>query len=136
MENFWFNPLDLEYVESQIIKNLPQRFFVKTYPNTCLSEKCRNFKIIRSGRPKLFCKMHVLENLAKFTGKHLFSSLFLIKLQFERLQLYRKRGFDIFKNTFLKAISARLFLKRFRNKPKKFFELSHKHRIGNICCDR
>ena len=34
----------------------------------------------RSSRPKVFCKKSVLRNFAKFTGKHLRQSLFLIKL--------------------------------------------------------
>ena len=35
----------------------------------------------RSSRPEVFCKKGVLRNLAKFTGKHLCWSFFLIKLQ-------------------------------------------------------
>ena len=34
----------------------------------------------RSSRPEVFCKKNVLRNLAKFTGKHLWQSLFLTKL--------------------------------------------------------
>ena len=34
-----------------------------------------------SSRPEVFCKKSVLKNFAKFTGKHLYQSLFLIKLQ-------------------------------------------------------
>ena len=34
-----------------------------------------------SSRPEVFCKIRVLRNFAKFTGKHLRQSLFLIKLQ-------------------------------------------------------
>ena len=37
--------------------------------------------VSRSSRPELFCKKCVLRNFAKFTGKHLCQSLFLIKLQ-------------------------------------------------------
>ena len=36
---------------------------------------------IRSSRPEMFCKKGVLKNFAKFTGKYLRWSLFLIKLQ-------------------------------------------------------
>ena len=38
----------------------------------------------RSSRPEVFCKKGVLRNFAKFTGKHLCQSLFLIKLQASR----------------------------------------------------
>ena len=35
----------------------------------------------RSSNPEVFCKKGVLRNFAKFTGKHLYQRLFLIKLQ-------------------------------------------------------
>ena len=34
----------------------------------------------RSSRPEVFCKNGVLRNFAKFTGKHLYQSLFLNKV--------------------------------------------------------
>ena len=34
----------------------------------------------RSSSPKVFCKKRVLRNFAKFTGKHLYQSLFLNKV--------------------------------------------------------
>ena len=37
--------------------------------------------ISRSSRPEVFCKKDALKSYAKFTGKHLCWSLFLIKLQ-------------------------------------------------------
>ena len=37
--------------------------------------------ISRSSRPEVFCKIAVLKTYAKFAGKHLSRSLFLIKLQ-------------------------------------------------------
>ena len=37
--------------------------------------------MIRSCRPEVFCKQGVFRNFAKFTGKHLYKTLFLIKLQ-------------------------------------------------------
>ena len=37
--------------------------------------------ISRSSRPEVFCKKDPLKTYAKFTGKHLYWSLFLIKLQ-------------------------------------------------------
>ena len=39
------------------------------------------YEVFRSSRPEVFCKKGVLRNFAKFTGKHLCQSLFLIKLQ-------------------------------------------------------
>ena len=36
-------------------------------------------KTARSSRPEVFCKKGVLRNFAKFTGKHLCQSLFLIE---------------------------------------------------------
>ena len=37
--------------------------------------------ISRSSRPEVFCKKAALKTYAKFTGKHMCWSLFLIKLQ-------------------------------------------------------
>ena len=42
----------------------------------------------RSSRSQMFFKIGVLKNFAIFTGRHLFWSLFLIKLQALGLQLY------------------------------------------------
>ena len=39
----------------------------------------------------MFYKTHALKNFAKFTGKHLFWSFFLIKLKAGDLPLYGKR---------------------------------------------
>ena len=52
----------------------------------------------RSSRPDVFCEKSVLRNFAKFTGKHLCQSLFLIKLQPWGLQLYliRDSGTGVF----------------------------------------
>ena len=38
--------------------------------------------------PEVFYKKRVFKNFAKFTGKHLCQSLFLMKLQARDLQLY------------------------------------------------
>ena len=54
-------------------------------------EANEEFVTVRSSRPEVFCEKGVLRNFAKFTGKHLCQSLFLIKLQASRpqgLQLY------------------------------------------------
>ena len=45
----------------------------------------------RSRRLEVFCEKGVLKSFAKFTGKHLRQSLFLIKLQTLGLQIYEKR---------------------------------------------
>ena len=45
------------------------------------------------------CKIDVLKGFAKFTGKHLYQILYLMKLQASTLQLYCKkdrRGADVF----------------------------------------
>ena len=63
----------------------------------------------RSSRPEVFCKKGVLTNFSKFTGKHLFQSLFLIKLHASACNFIKKEtltqvfcsGFyEISKNTF------------------------------------
>ena len=59
----------------------------ETYlPVSCFPDKFR--WISRSSPPEVFCKKGVTEGFAKFTGKHLCQSLFLIKLQAWGLQLY------------------------------------------------
>ena len=65
---------------------------------------------IRSSRSEVFCKKGVLENFAKFTGKHLCQSLFLIKrLRHEAWNFIKKETLaqvftcefsEISKNTF------------------------------------
>ena len=65
-----------------------------------------NLILLQMQQPEVFCKKCVLQNLAKFTRKHLRQSLF----QALGLQLYSKRDFDAnvfcefcknFKNPFL-----------------------------------
>ena len=54
-----------------------------------------NFVIVISvwsSRPEVFCKKGVLRNFAKFTWKHLYHSLFLIKLQ--SCSWYLKRFYE------------------------------------------
>ena len=46
----------------------------------------------KSSHPKVFCKEGVLENFAKFTGKHLCQSLFFNKVAGLGLRPYLKRG--------------------------------------------
>ena len=47
-------------------------------------------KKFRSSRPEVFCKKDVCRNFAKFTGKLLCQSLFLIKLQASGLQFIKE----------------------------------------------
>ena len=73
----------------------------------------------RSSCPDVFCQTDVLENLAKFTGKHLCRSLFLNKVLGQDLKLYQKRLPQVFscefceisKITFLQNTSGQLLLK-------------------------
>ena len=52
-------------------------------------QNCNNIqKIYKNSGPEVFCEKAVLRNFAKFTGKHLYQSLFLTKLQAWGLQLY------------------------------------------------
>ena len=39
------------------------------------------FTVNKSSRPEVFCRKSDLKNFAKFTGKHVCQSLFIIKLQ-------------------------------------------------------
>ena len=63
----------------------------------------------RGIRSEVFCEKGVLKNFAKFTGKHLFRVSFLIKLQAEASNFFRKETLiqiflcefcEIFKNTY------------------------------------
>ena len=49
----------------------------------------------RSSHPDVFCMKGPLIHLAKFTGKHMYRSLFKKKIQDLGLQLYLKRGSSI-----------------------------------------
>ena len=51
-----------------------------------------NNKSHRNSRPEVFCEKGVLRNFAKFKGKHVCLSLFLIKLQVLCLQHVLKKG--------------------------------------------
>ena len=58
--------------------------------------------LFRSSRPEVFCKKGVLENFTKFTGKHLYQSLFFNK---ETLaQVFPSEFCEIFKNTYFYRI--------------------------------
>ena len=63
--------------------------------------KTCQLKFGRSNRPEAFCKKGVLKNFIKFTGKHLFQSLFFNKVV----------GLTKFRRTsFLHNTSGRLLL--------------------------
>ena len=51
----------------------------------------------RSSRPEVFCKEGVLENFAKFTGKHLCQSLWPF---FTLARVFSYEFCEIFKNTY------------------------------------
>ena len=64
---------------------------------------------------EMFCKTGVLKNFAKFTGKNVCQSLFLIKLQGEACKFIKKENLaevfpcefcEIFKSNFLQYISG------------------------------
>ena len=72
-----------------LLRKLQRRWYFE------LSKICwTEFYILRSRRPKVFCKKGVLKNFAKFTGKHLCQSPF-----FDKVAGLRK-FWEIFKNTF------------------------------------
>ena len=54
----------------------------------------------RSSYPEVFCKKGVLENVAKFTGKHLCQILFFNKVAETLAQVFSCELCEIFKNTF------------------------------------
>ena len=61
----------------------------------------KKITIIRSSRPKVFCKKAVLRDFAKFTRKHLCQSLFLKKfIKKETLaQVFSLEFYEISRNT-------------------------------------
>ena len=84
--------------------------------------------------PDVFCKKSVLKNFAMFTGKHLYRSLFSIKLQafsfatlFKKRLQYRYFLVNIAKNTFLRTPILRNICKRLLLK----FNVNIK--LGDLC---
>ena len=75
----------------------------------CLSQ---NLWIYRSSRPEVFCRKGVLRNFAKFTGKHLWKSLFFNKVAGLRPLLLL---------TLLKRDSGQVFSCEFRETSKNTF---------------
>ena len=66
--------------------------------------------ILRTGRPKMFCKKCVPKNLVKLIRKHLCWSLFLTKLQALEQQLYMKKTLaQMFSNEFCNIFKEHLF---------------------------
>ena len=79
--------------------------------------------MIQKQPPEVFCKKGVLRNFAKFTGKHLCQSLFLIKLRPATLlkKKLRRKCFPVnfakfLRTSFLQNTSRRLLLMIYRNK--------------------
>ena len=66
----------------------------------------------KSSRPDVFCEKGVLGNFAKFTGKHLCQSLFLMKLQAAPATLLKKRPcYRCFPVSFAKFLRTAFFTK-------------------------
>ena len=93
-----------KFVEQRYFSRSPDKFYVK-YNFYNLSHLICLF---RSSHLMVFCQKAVFKNFAKFSGKDLWWSLFLIKLQASILQLYLKRDsntsffckfYDIFKTS-------------------------------------
>ena len=93
------------------------------YRNPCrilqLTFRNRNFMLFRSSRPEVFCKKGVLWNFAKFIGKYLCQSLFLINLQAAPATLLKMRPWGRYfpvdfakflRTPFLQNYSGRLLL--------------------------
>ena len=96
--------------------------------------------IFRSSLPEMFCNKGVLRNFAKFTGKHLFQSLFFNKLARLRpvtflkkeslAQVFSCKFREISKNTFfyrVPPVAASVYYNEnimtpLRVFPSKFFE--------------
>ena len=90
----------------------------------CFCESCKEsksgdmFRISQKLLPEVFCKKSVLRNFAKFAGKHLRLSFFLIKLQGPATLLKRRlwrRCFSVnfakfLRTPFLQNTSGRLLL--------------------------
>ena len=54
----------------------------------------QNIFLFKSSLSQMFIKKGLLKNFLKFTGKHLYSSLYLKNLLASSLQLYLKRDAD------------------------------------------
>ena len=68
--------------------------FCELFKNTCFVEDLQTAGSEtpdRSSRPEVFCEKGILRNFAKFTGKHLFQSLFFNKVAGGCLQIYLKK---------------------------------------------
>ena len=59
--------------------------------------------------PEVFCKKGVLKKFANFIGKHLFRSLFLIKLKLQR-RCFPVKFAKFLRTSFWKSICERMFL--------------------------
>ena len=65
---------------------------------------------MKSSRPEVFCKKGALRNFAKFTGKHLYQSLFLNKVVGLACNLIKKESLaQVFPVNFTKFLSTPFF---------------------------
>ena len=55
-----------------------------------LNKSLTQSPLILTGRPEVFCKKGVLRNFTKFTGIHLYRSLFFNKKEFIKTTLLKK----------------------------------------------
>ena len=62
------------------LKKVYSRLSVHIYQTLILQEANLRESIYKSSRPEVVCKIGLLRNFAKFTGKHLYQRLLLIKL--------------------------------------------------------
>ena len=72
------------------------KFVIRYFLNKLIFfKRCGKFFVCfttsRSSRLEMLCRKDVLRNFAKFTGKHLCQSLFLIKLHVLGLNFFQKR---------------------------------------------
>ena len=122
--NHCFTPDSLESVLSKMVSPTSSEIYKW--------QKCRIIRInlsskvqcfcgsYRSSRSQMFLKICVLKNFAKFTGKRLCWSLFLMMLQAWRAATLLKRK----KNS---SISVLLFFNFYLAAPVKFGPLSRRH---------
>ena len=71
-----------EHVLMELVNRIYDTFNENRYTLGVFIDLSKSFDTVkRSSHPEVFCEKSVLRIFAKFTGKHLCQSLFLIKLQ-------------------------------------------------------
>ena len=106
-------PLVAESLFSKVTGLQPAALFKKRLLYRCFPVNVNFAKILkftsnfRSKCSQVFCKISVLKNFIKPREKHLWQSLFLIKLHVSKLQLYLKRDSGVI--VFLKSSCLQVF---------------------------